>query len=156
MHLRDSRRPGLTRVTTCRVRELTLDHMHTSWPHKDMERLPRWGINSMPKPSPRQHEYARRYTPYTQPVIQTRWIWKDGYDGQLIFGDHVDLKFPDTCLTGEEKPRKNLTQEICPERGTNPGPLRDRRACYRLFHSGGRFEVNIQHFFCASFRTCNL
>ena len=52
-------------------------------------------------------------------------------------GNHGGLKFPDICLTGEEKPRKNLTQESCPDRGSNPGPLRDRRACYRLTHSGG-------------------
>ena len=43
---------------------------------------------------------------------------------------------PDICLTGEEKPRKNLTQETCPDRGSNPDPLRDRHACYRLLHSG--------------------
>ena len=30
----------------------------------------------------------------------------DDYDGQMIFGDLVDLKLPDICLTGEEKPRK--------------------------------------------------
>ena len=53
----------------------------------------------------------------------------DEYDGQMIFGDLVGLKLPDICLTGEEKSRKNLTQETCPDRGSNPGPLRDRRAC---------------------------
>ena len=53
----------------------------------------------------------------------------------MIFGDPVGLKLPDICLTGDEKPRKNLTQETCPDRGSNPGPLRDRRACYRLLHS---------------------
>ena len=37
----------------------------------------------------------------------------------------------------EEKPRKNLNQETCPDRGSNPGPLRDKRACYHLLHSGG-------------------
>ena len=63
----------------------------------------------------------------------------DDNDGQMIFGDLVGLKLPDTCLTGEEKPRKNLTQETCPDQGSNPGPLRDRRACYRLAHSGGRY-----------------
>ena len=41
----------------------------------------------------------------------------------------------------EEKPRKNLTQETCPDWGSNPGPLRDKRACYHLFHSGGRWTV---------------
>ena len=30
---------------------------------------------------------------------------------------------------GEEKPWKHLTQVTCPDRGSNPGPLRDRRAC---------------------------
>ena len=42
------------------------------------------------------------------------------------------LKLPDICLTGEEKPRKNLSEESCPDRGSNPGPLRDRRTCYHL------------------------
>ena len=59
----------------------------------------------------------------------------DDNDGQMIFGD---LKLPDICLTGEEKPRKNLTQETCPDRGSNPGPLRDKRAYNHLLHSGGQ------------------
>ena len=33
-------------------------------------------------------------------------------------------------------PKKNLTQETSPDRGLNPDPLRDRRAWYRLLHSG--------------------
>ena len=51
----------------------------------------------------------------------------------MIFGDLVGLKLPDIRLTGEEKPQKNLTKETCPDRGSNPGPLRDKRACYHLF-----------------------
>ena len=58
----------------------------------------------------------------------------DDCEGQMIFGDLVSLKLPDIRLTREEKPRKNLTQETCPDRGSNPGPLRDKRACYHLFH----------------------
>ena len=61
----------------------------------------------------------------------------DDNDGQMIFGDLGGLKLPDICLTGEEKPRKNPTQETCPDRGSNPGPLRDRRTSYHLAHSGG-------------------
>ena len=61
----------------------------------------------------------------------------DDYDGQMVCGDLVGLKLPDIRLTGEEKPRKNLTQETCPNWGSNPGPLHDKRACYHLFHSGG-------------------
>ena len=62
---------------------------------------------------------------------------KADYDGQMIFGTLVGLKLPD------EKPRKNLTQETCPDRGKNPGQLRDRRACYRLIHSGGRTLIKL-------------
>ena len=66
-----------------------------------------------------------------------QWMIMDENGGQMIFGDFGGLRRPDICLTGEEKPRKNLTQETCPDRGSNPGPLRDRRACHHLIHSGG-------------------
>ena len=60
----------------------------------------------------------------------------DDNDGQIIFEDlGGGLKLPDISLTGEEKPRENLTQETCPDRGSNQGPLRVMRACYRLAHS---------------------
>ena len=75
----------------------------------------------------------------TSKVIGARnEMMMDDYDGQMIFGDLVGLKLPDIRHTGEEKPRKNLSQETYPDRGSNPGPLRDKRACYHLFHSGGR------------------
>ena len=67
---------------------------------------------------------------------------RDDYDGQMIFGDLGGLKRPEICLTGEEK-QKKITQEIYPDRGSNPGPLRYRRACYRLPHSGGLIHVSI-------------
>ena len=89
----------------------------------------------MPGPPPRQHEHERRYTPVTHPFILTRRIRKDDYDA--VFGDIMSLKLPNICLIGEENPRKNLTQETCPDRGSIPGPLRDKRACYHLLHSGG-------------------
>ena len=38
----------------------------------------------------------------------------------------------------EGKPRKNLTQETCPDRGSNPGPLHDKHACCCLAHSSGQ------------------
>ena len=97
---------GPYRATTCRERGLTLDHLHTFLPHKNMEDFPSWGKSSMPRPPPWQHEHERRDTPFTQPFILTRRIWKDDYDGQMIFGDLVGLKLPDICLTGEEKPRR--------------------------------------------------
>ena len=80
----------------------------------------------------------------TAQVIGARMNDCDDNDGQMIFGDPGGLKFPDICLTGEEKHRKNLTQETCPDGGSNPGPLRDRRVCCRLAHSGGRNETETQ------------
>ena len=68
----------------------------------------------------------------------------NGNDGRMVFGDLGGLKLPDICLTGEENPRKNLTQETCADRGSNQGPLRDRRACNHLVHSGGRYNSKSQ------------
>ena len=96
-----------------------------------MEALP--GL--VPGPPSRQHERERRYTPLTHPFILTRQIWKYNLGCQIIFGDLLGLKLPDICLTGKEKTEKNLTQETCPDRGSNPGPLRYRRACCRRLHS---------------------
>ena len=45
----------------------------------------------------------------------------DDNDGQMIFGDLGGLKLPDICLTDDEKPRKNLAQETCPNQGSNLG-----------------------------------
>ena len=50
-------------------------------------------------------KYERQYTPSTHPVIPTRRIWNDDYDGQMIVGDLGGLKLLNICLTGEEKPR---------------------------------------------------
>ena len=85
----------------------------------------------------------------TSKVIGTRnEMMMDDYDGQMIFEDLVGLKLPDIRLTGEEKPqKKNLTHEACPDRGSNPGPLCDRHACYHLFHSGGLY-YSCQPCFC--------
>ena len=121
------------------------------WPYKDMEGLPGWVISPMPGPLPRQHKHERQYTPSTHSVIPTRRIWNyDGADDQMILGDLGGLKLHDIRLTGEEKPRKNLTQETCTDRGSNPSPLRDKRACYHLLHSGGQWsylfiEIMIQN-----------
>ena len=52
---------------------------------------------------------------------ETRRIWNDDYGDQMIFGDLVGLKFPDICLTGEEKPRKTSPGNLS-RPGIEPGP----------------------------------
>ena len=62
----------------------------------------------------------------------------------MIFGDLVGLKLPDIFLTGEKKPLMNLSQETCPGPGSNPGTVRDKRACYFLLHnSGPKYQYSI-------------
>ena len=84
------------------------------WPHKDMEGLPGWGISSIPGQPPRQHKHERRYTLSAHQLILTRRTWKDGYDGQIIFGHLLGLKLPNICLTGEEKPEKTSPWKLVP------------------------------------------
>ena len=115
--------PGPYRATTCRGRELNYgSHDILFWPHKDMEGLPGWVISSMPGPPPRQHKHERQYKPSTHSVKPTRRIWNDDYDGRMIFGDLGGLKFPDICLTGEGKPRKNPYPGNLSRPGIEPGP----------------------------------
>ena len=65
---------------------------------------------------PRQHKHERQYTPGTHPVIPTRRLWNDDYDGQMIqySGTLGGLKFPDICLTGEENPEKTSPGKTVP------------------------------------------
>ena len=59
----------------------------------------------------------------------------------IMTGIFVGLRLPDSCLTGEKKPRKNLIQETCTDRESNPGQLRDRSTCYRLLYSAGQLGI---------------
>ena len=104
---------------------------------------PEWLMSSMPGPPLTQHKNEKRYTPSTLPFILTWLIWKNDYDGEILCWDLKDLKLPDNCLAGEEKPRKNLSQETCAGRASNPGPLRDRRAGYRLLHNSTTYSIKI-------------
>ena len=78
---------------------------------------------------------ARQHLRSLSPVMND----ENDNDVQMIFGDLGGLKLPDICLTVEEKPRKKPHPETCPDRGSNPGPLRDRCTCYHLAHSGGLY-----------------
>ena len=130
--------PGPYRATTCRGRELNygshtyyFDHTRT-WKASPDE----WSAQCRGHLRDSTNMKDSTHQAHTQSSIEANMEWWLRH-GQMIFGDLGGLKFPDICLTGEEKPRKNLTQETCPDRGSNPGSLRDKRACYHLLHSGG-------------------
>ena len=59
----------------------------------------------------------------TSQVIGARnEMMMDDYDGQMIFGELVVLKFPDICLRGVEKPRKKPHPGNLSRPGIEPGP----------------------------------
>ena len=114
-----------------------MDHIHTF--------LTTQGYGGPPRMSDQLNAGATSETTQTWKTIHTKHTQssQQGEYGMMITtakwysGTLGGLKFSDICLIGEDKPLKNLTQEICPDRGSNPGPLRDKRACYHLLHSGG-------------------
>ena len=96
---------GPYRSTTCRKRELTLDHRDTLFDHTRMRDQLNAGASS-------EKTQTWKTIPSTHPFILTRRILKDDYDGQMIFGDLVGLKLPDIC--GEEKNPKNSPRKPVP------------------------------------------
>ena len=87
--------------------------------------------------TPRQHKHERRYVPSTHPFMLTSRIWKDDYDSQII--GHIRGPYgtkPSWHLSYRwGKTPKKPHPGTCPDWGSNPGPLPDKRPCYRLLHS---------------------
>ena len=73
--------------------------------------------------------------------------YQQGEYGMMITGTLWAKSFPTFVLQVRKNPEKNLTQETCPGRGSNPGPLRDRRTCYHLLHSGGHVIIHLRKFY---------
>ena len=65
------------------------------------------------------------------------WLWRPNN----IRGPCGHNTFWHLPYSWGKNPEKNHTQETFPDRGSNPGPLRDRCAWYRLLHSVGLFSI---------------
>ena len=89
----------------------------------------------------RQHKHERRYTSFTHTFIRTTWIWKDDYDGQMIFGDLMGLNFLTFVLQVRKNPQKTSPRKLVPTE-VEPGPAACQGACYRLLHSCGQYFLN--------------
>ena len=133
--------PGPYRATTCRGRELNygshtyfFDHTRT-WRASQDE----WSAVCWSHPRNSTNMKDNTHQAHTQSSQQG----EDDDDVQMIFGDLGGSKVSWHLSYRWGKPRKNLTQETCPDRASNPGPLRDKRACYHLLHSGGRCLICI-------------
>ena len=114
----------------CRERELAMDHIHNFLTTQGHGRSPQMSEQLNAGTTSETTRTLKTITSITHTFILTkrmweRWSWWPN-DIQRPGGPKASWH----CLTGEEKPRKPLTQETCPDRGSNPGPLRDRQACY--------------------------
>ena len=113
--------PGPYRATTCRERELTLDHiLFTTQGHGEPPRM------SDQLNSGATHTWKTMNTIHA-PIHCNKanmkgWIWRPN-DIRSPYGPkaswHVSYRWGKT----PKKPRP----ETCPDRGPNPGPLRDTR-----------------------------
>ena len=120
MHLRDTP-PGPYIGTTCRERELPLDHIYT-W-------LTTQGHGEPPRISDQLNARATSETKRTLKRINIihSLIHSNKTDmirmimmAKWYLSNHVGLKLSDICLIKARKSsEKNLTQETCPDRGSN-------------------------------------
>ena len=106
--------PGPYRVTTSREKELTLDH--TLFDHTR-----RWRVSPDEWPAKRWVHLRERTTrtwkmihTITHPFSLTRRIWKDDYDGQMIFGDLLGVRLPAFVLQVCENPEKTSPRKLAP------------------------------------------
>ena len=100
------------RATTCRGRDLKLWIIYTyffdyirAWTASPEE----WSAQCRGHLRDSTNKKDNIHQTHTQ-IIPRRWIWNDDNDGQMIFGDLVDLELPDICLT----------QETCSDTGSIP------------------------------------
>ena len=131
------------RATTCRERELTQDHK-TFLTTNGNGGLPR--MSDQPNAgasSETAQTWKTRYTihaPIHSNKAKTKgWLWRPN-DIRGACGPEASWLL---SYRWGKTPKKNLNQETCPDRGSNPWPLRDRRACYHLFDSGGLYLAQI-------------
>ena len=129
--------PGPYRATTCRGRELNygshtyfFDHTWT-WRASGDEwsaqcRCHLRDSTNMKDNTHQAHTLSFQQGEYGKMIATAKW-----YSGTLgpKVSWHLSYRWG--------KPWENLTQKTCPDRGSNPGPLRDKSACYHLLHSGG-------------------
>ena len=130
--------PGPYRATTCRVRGLNYGSQTYFFDHRRIWRASpdEWSAlcrghlrhsTNMKDSTHQAHNLSSQQGEYGMMITTAKWY--SGTLGGPKVSWHLSYRWG--------KPRKNLTQETCPDRGSNPGPLRDKRAFYHLLHSGG-------------------
>ena len=136
--------PGPYRATTCRGRELNYGS-HTVHTFLTIQ-----GNGGPPRMSDQPNAGATSDTAQTWKTIHTKhtlshpnkanmeWWWRRPNDIRGPWGPKVSWHLSYRC----GKTPKNLTQETCPDLGSNPGPLRDKRACYHVLHSSGHERIS--------------
>ena len=133
--------PGPYRATACRERVLTLDNMHIFLITQGYGGSPRMrdqlnagAISETVRKWKTSH--TSHASIHSNKENMKGWLWRPND----IRGPYRHKASWHMSYTWE-KLRKNLTEKTCSDPGSNPGPLRNRRACYRLLHSCGLLNV---------------
>ena len=109
--------PGSYRATTCRERELTLDHIHTS--------LTTQGHGGPPRMSDQLNAGSTTKTTRTLKTIHImHWLIHSNKGIMITMimiakwysGNHGDLKLPDICFTIEKNLEKTSPRKLVPTR----------------------------------------
>ena len=121
--------PGPYRATTYREGELTFDHTRT-WRHMSTDEGSAQCRGHLRGNTNKKYDNTIHAPIHSNKANMKGWLRRPN-DSRGPCGPkaswHLSYRW--------RKTPKNLTQETCPDRGSNSGLLRDRLACYR--HSGG-------------------
>ena len=130
--------PWPYRATTCRGRELNCDRRHTF--------LTTQGDGGPPRMSDQPDDRATSETAQTWKTIHTKHtpIHTNKANMEWWLRRPNDIRGP--CgpkVSRHLSYRWGKTPKKPHPRGSNPGPLRDKRACYHLLHSGGLAQYKL-------------
>ena len=113
--------PGPYRATTCRERELTMNHIHIFVTTQGLEVSPDEGSaqcrGQLQDNTNMKDDKLNSRTHFSNKVDMKGWLWRPN-----DIRDFVGLKLLDICLTGEEKTRKKPHSGILSRPGIEPGP----------------------------------
>ena len=130
--------PGPYRAMNYRKRELTLDHIHIllttqghGGPPHMRDHLNAGATSETTQTCKMIHTIDAPIHSYKADMKGCLW-WPDDIRGSCgpKASWHLSYRWGKTP--------KKIIQETCPDRGSNLGPLCDRRAYYHLAHSGGQ------------------
>ena len=134
---------GPYRATTCRGRELNYGSHTYFFDHTSWRASPDEGSAQCRATSETAQTWKIIHTKHTlrhPNKANMEWWWRQPNVIRGSWGPKVSWHL---SYRWGKTPKKNLTQETFLDRGSNPGPLRDKRACYQIFANKTNRQTSI-------------